>query len=349
MNEHPRVLINHANLSHNLAVLSTHAESAAIMLAVKTNAYGHGLVEVSRTAIRSGVAGLATLEVGAAARLRESRITERLFAWLFSDDEIPEALEHGIDLGVSRLEQLEAIGRAASKNHVANVHLKFDSGLTRNGAQEEEWPDFCARAYAIQKSGSLNVVGIWTHLADASRQDDVESLNKFDKAVRVARASGLTPQFLHAGASSFGLQQARERYDFVRFGIAAYGISPFDDRTATSLGLRPVMTLTAPVISVDKESITIAAGYGHGVLTGDHPDRCVLINERHHTVVNIGVDRMRVTSSSDVKVGDTAVIFGEGGPSAEQLGTWCNTIGDEVVTSVSTAIPREHLNFVAWT
>lgn len=347
MNGHPRVLINHANLSHNLAVLSTHAETAGIMLAVKTNAYGHGLVEISHTAIQSGVAGLATLEVGAAARLRESGIAERLFAWLFSDDEIPTALERGIDLGVSRLDQLEAIGRTASENHAANVHLKFDSGLTRNGAQEEEWPVLCARAHALQNSGSLNVVGIWTHLADASRQDDVESLNKFDEAVRVARAAGLTPQFLHAGASSFGLQHARERYDFVRFGIAAYGISPFDDRTATNLDLRPVMTLTAPVIAVDEGSMTVAAGYGHGVLMGDHPDRCVRINGRHLTVLNISVDRMRVTSSSDVQVGDTAVIFGEGGPSAEQLGAWCNTIGDEVVTSVSSAIPREHLNFVA--
>lgn len=346
MNE-PIVAISHANLRHNVSTLSALVAPSEVMLAVKTNAYGHGLIEVSKTAIEAGASRLAVLEVSAAIALRVAGVVAPLFAWLFDDDEIAAAVEHTVDLGISRLEQLSVAGEHGTTAHPAIVHLKIDTGLTRNGATKEQWHALCREAALLESQGRVKVVGIWTHLADATPQDDADSLEIFDGAVSVARDLGLRPTLLHVGASSAGLRFERGRLDAVRFGIAAYGISPFDSPTATDLGLRPVMTVSAPVTHVSDDFALVHIGFGHGIVTGDSPERFVTIGTSNYQVLEVTVDEMRIAplakSPWPISVGERAVIFGEGGPTAEQLGAWCGTIGDEVVTSVSSRIPRTHL------
>ena len=342
----PVVAISHANLRHNVATLASRVAPSEVMLAVKTNAYGHGLFEVCRTALDAGATRFAVLEVSAAIALRRAGITVPLFAWLFANDEILAAVEHDVDLGVSRIEQLSRAGACGSPAHPAIVHLKIDTGLTRNGATKDQWLALCEEAARLEAAGNVRVVGVWTHLADATPQDDADALAIFDDAVTKARRAGLRPALLHAGASSAGLRSEAGRLDTVRFGIAAYGISPFDSPTSHDLGLRPVMTVSAPVTHVFADHAIIGIGYGHGILTGESSDRFVTIGKDHYRVIDTFVDSMRIapfeTSAWPVSVGVHAVIFGEGGPSAEQLGAWCGTIGDEVVTSVSPHIPRTH-------
>jgi len=347
----PTVTIDHSHLRHNISALSALIAPAEVMLAVKTNAYGHGLVEVSETALSSGATALAVLEVSSGVALRSRGITAPLFAWLLGDqDDFRLAAQNGIDLGISSLAELASAARASSGGHRVVVHLKIDTGLTRNGAPASFWPQLCAEAATLHNEGRLFVKGIWSHLADASPEDDEESLRQFLAAVVVARESGLEPGVLHLGASSAGLRFSQGRMDFVRFGIAAYGISPFDHVTASELGLRPVMTLTAPILGIEGRCFVVGAGFGHGILVGEHPDRHVTIRGDRWYVQELGVDAMRVAHPSISAVDapnvkkDTAIIFGNGGPSAETLGSWCDTIGDEVVTSVSSRLSRIHVN-----
>ena len=348
----PSVRIDHENLRHNIRVLSEVVAPSEVMLAVKTNAYGHGLVDVAQTALKSGATALAVLEVTAGVTLRENGVTAPLFAWLLGDDEdFLLASKHNIELGISTLRELDAAANAkntgASETPVV-VHLKIDTGLTRNGSTEELWPNLCSHAVELEQHGAIVVRGVWSHLADASPEDDVESLERFDRAIDQAREAGLNPSVTHLGASSAGLRFPPSRHSYVRFGIAAYGISPFDDRSVSELNLRPVMTVTAPVMSEGQDGLVVAAGYLHGMLVGDHPERHVIIDGEPWHVVSVGVDSMLVqrrdldSTGHRSFVGATATIFGEGGPSAEQLGSWCDTIGDEVVTRVSYRLPRIH-------
>lgn len=342
----PLVSISHANLKHNVAALASLVSPSEVMLAVKTNAYGHGLVEVCKTALAAGATRLAVLEISAAIELRAAGITAPLFAWLFADDEIRAGINHRVDLGISRREQLVVAGSLGTPENPALIHLKIDTGLTRNGATIDQWAPLCEEAARLEKRGNITVVGIWTHLADATPQDDEDALEVFRAAVEVARRSGITPSLLHAGASSAGLRFEAGRLDAVRFGIAAYGISPFDSPTAADLGLRPVMTVSAPVMHVDNDYALVGIGFGHGILTGDNDDRFVRVGSDSYRVTDIDVDSMRIVpfenSQWPVPLGAQAIVFGDGGPSAELLGSWCGTIGDEVVTSVSPRIPRTH-------
>lgn len=349
----PTVTINHENLRHNMGVLSRIVAPSEVMFAVKTNAYGHGLLEVSDTGLKSGATALAVLEVCAGVTLRENGITAPVFAWLLGDDDdYLLASRHNIELGISTLRELEAAAQAAIVNESDTpviVHLKIDTGLTRNGSTEELWPDLCSRAVQLEAQGLISVRGIWSHLADASPEDDAEALLRFERALELVRSAGLAPAVTHLGASSAGLRFPESRHDYVRFGIAAYGISPFDDRSASDLNVRAVMTLTAPVVDEDGGGLIVAAGYLHGVLTGAHPERHIMIEGQPWHVVTINAESMHVQRRNghgdETKsfVGSTAVIFGEGGPSAELLGSWCDTIGDEVVTSISSRLPRVHV------
>jgi len=336
-----------------MGVLSELVTPSEVMFAVKTNAYGHGLIEVAGAGLKSGATALAVLEVSAGVTLRENGITAPAFAWLLGDnDDYLLASKHHIELGISTRHELEAAAHAKNLDGAQGpvvVHLKIDTGLTRNGSTEELWPDLCARAVELQRNGSVVVRGVWSHLADASPDDDADSLRRFERAIDVAREAGLNPSVTHLGASSAGLRFPESRYSYVRFGIAAYGISPFDDRNVAELNLRPVMTVTAPVLSATPEGLVVAAGYLHGILVGEHPERHVTIDGEPWHVVSINPDSMLVRRTTTHErelhsfVGATATIFGEGGPSAEQLGSWCDTIGDEVVTGVSYRLPRNHV------
>lgn len=342
----PLISISHANLRHNVATLASLVSPSEVMLAVKTNAYGHGLVEVCQTALEAGATSFAVLEIAAAIDLRNAGISAPLFAWLFGDDEIPAGIDHQVDLGISRREQLSIAGAYGNPTNPAIVHLKIDTGLTRNGATVDQWPSLCEEAARLEKIGNIRVVGVWTHLADATPQDDEDALELFRAAVDISRQAGLTPSILHSGASSAGLRSDASRLDAVRFGIAAYGISPFDSPTANDLGLRPVMTVSAPVTHVTADHALVGVGFGHGILTGNSIERFVRIGSDTYRVTDIGVDSMKIVpfenSPWPVLLGARAIIFGDGGPSAEHLGAWCGTIGDEVVTSVSPHIRRTH-------
>lgn len=338
-------------LRHNVRVLRARVAPAEVMLAVKADAYGHGMVEIARAGLQAGAGSLAVLEVPAGLRLREAGVTAPLLAWLHGPDtDFRAAAEAGIELGVSAVWEVEAV--AASGAAVpAIVHLKADTGLSRNGATREDWPLLVRAALDAQAAGRLRIRAAWSHLADASVADDEAALARFLEAVEVASSLGAEFEILHLAASSAGWRMPSARFDLVRFGIAAYGISPFDDCSGAQLGLRPVMTLRAPVSEVHPGStdlVRVAAGFGDGVPTLGTPRARVLLNGRPLPIVRVEVDGM-LLEAGDLRVrpGDIATIFGPGDsgePTAEQWADWSQTIADEIVSCVAPRVPRSHLS-----
>ncbi|TPX04718.1 alanine racemase, partial [Schumannella luteola] len=170
----------------NVARLAAIAAPARTMLAVKADAYGHGMLPVARAGLAAGADSLAVLEVPAALSLREAGIRAPLFAWLHGvETDFRAAIEHEIDLGVSSRPELERIAAAAGPG-VAAVHLKIDTGLHRNGASAEEWPALVSAALEEQARGRVRIAGLWSHLADAGAEADAVALAEFRAAVAVA-------------------------------------------------------------------------------------------------------------------------------------------------------------------
>jgi alanine racemase len=344
----PRVEIDLAAFRANVRLLSAMVAPARSMLAVKANAYGHGLVPLARAALESGADSLAVLEVSAALELRRAGVTSQLFAWLHGPEtDFAAAIEFDIDLGISALWQLDAVV-AATKGKPARLHLKVDTGLHRNGARPEDWPDLIRAAVAAERAGTVTVVALWSHLADASPADDADALALFREAVDTAESLGCRPGLLHLAASSAGIREPEARLGLVRFGIAAYGISPFDDESGAQLGLRQVMSMRAPIAAIADGVATVAVGSADGIQIPALGRAEVAIGGKRFPLLTLDIDTMTIdVSHSRIAAGEEVVIFGPGDggeATAEQWAAWAGTIGDEIVVRASERLPRLYLD-----
>jgi alanine racemase len=346
-----RIEIDLDAFRHNVGALAALAAPARTMLAVKADGYGHGMLPIARSALQAGADSLAVLDVPAGLTLRAAGIDAQLFAWLHGQEtDFRAAVEADVDLGVSSLTELGRIAEAG----VASVHLKIDTGLHRNGASPEDWPALVQATLDLQDAGRVRLAGLWSHLADASPTDDAAALGEFQAAIAVAAGLGVPmdgPErpLLHLAASSAGIRMPEARFDLVRFGIAAYGVSPFDDVDARGLGMRAPMTVVATVIE-SRDGIAVvdlgsADGIPPSVLGRSGSGAHVLVDGQRARVVAIHIDTVEVRS--DAPVGAEAIVFGagdQGEPTAEEWAAWAGTIGDEILARASTRIPRVYLN-----
>lgn len=357
----PTIILDLRAFRANVAHLVALAAPARTMLAVKADAYGHGMLPFANAALDAGATSLAVLEVPAAVTLRGAGISVPIFAWLHGiDTDFDAAIVADVDLGVSSASELEAIVDAAAHGAgTASVHLKIDTGLHRNGASPADWPGLVSAALTAADAGHVRIAGLWSHLADASPEDDAVALGEFRAAVAVAVAMGVPAAgepgapVLHLAASSAGIRMPEARLDIVRFGIAAYGISPFDDVDARGLGLRPAMTVRAPVVETGDDRAVLAIGSADGVppsvLGPSGSGAWVLLAGKRREVTSIDIDTLTVAlrDGPTVAVGDIATVFGpgdDGEPTPEEWATWAGTIGDEIVVRASTRAERVYLD-----
>lgn len=349
-----RIEIDLDAFRQNVRTLAAIAAPARTMLAVKADGYGHGMLPIARAALQAGADSLAVLDVPAALTLRAAGIDAQLFAWLHGrDTDFRAAIDADVDLGVSSLVELRRIGEAGAGRPAA-VHLKIDTGLHRNGASPEDWPALVGETLAYQERGQVRLAGLWSHLADASPADDAAALSEFQAAVAVAAGIGVPMDgpdrpLLHLAASSAGIRMPEARFDLVRFGIAAYGVSPFDDVDARGLGMRAPMTVFATVIAsaagVSTLDIGSADGIPPNVVAPAARAGRVLIGGKRVRVRSVGIDTLEIGAAAEV--GTEAIIFGpgdQGEPTAEEWAAWAGTIGDEILAQASTRIPRIYLN-----
>ena len=162
------------------------------MLVVKDDAYAHGLVPIVRRAWRDGVRWFGAFDVSTGRAVREELGPDaRIFVWVIgTPDEAAAAVAARLEVGVGDATLLEDVaGAATDAGATARVHLKVDSGLHRNGVRPEEWPAFVARARELERAGAIEVVGVWSHIAEASDADDDAARAVFEAAWDAAHAS----------------------------------------------------------------------------------------------------------------------------------------------------------------
>jgi alanine racemase len=335
---------------HNVRTLAALVAPARTMLAVKADAYGHGMLPLARAALESGADSLAVLEVTAALALRQAGVDAPLFAWLHGvDTDFAGAIDADVDLGVSSMLELERIAAAVTARP-ARVHLKIDTGLHRNGASPEEWPALVEGALVHSRNGRIAIAGLWSHLADASPDDDAAALAEFRTAVAVAHALGVPDEgpnapTLHLAASSAGIRMPAARLDLVRFGIAAYGVSPFDDIDGRGLGLRGVMTLRAVGEKVTSRDVQFPLGTADGI----PPSHGEVFIDGVRAPLNLAqvATTSAIVGNRELPDEVEVVVFGPGDrgePTAEEWAAWAGTIGDEILVRASHRIPRVYLN-----
>jgi alanine racemase len=362
-------------IRHNVAVLSGLAarSGAATMAVVKAEGYGHGSVAVGRAALSAGASWLGVCTLDEALTLRRGGITAPVLSWLdLPDDDFTPGVASDIDLSVSSPTELAAVrAAAAATGRVARVHLKIDTGLSRNGCPGRDWPALVESAASATRAGEVEVVAVWSHLAHGDQPDhpmlDTQAA-RLDAAWERACAAGLRP-IRHLCNSAATLTRPDLHYDLVRPGIAVYGLDPVEaapNQPSPGSDLRPAMTFRTRVALVKRVAAGEGVSYGHEWTTpaettlallpvgyadgvprrlGSRPSGVggmrVLIGGRLRPVVGrVCMDQIVVDCGPDgggVAAGDEAVLFGPGERGEPTARDWADALGTihyEIVTGL---------------
>ncbi|MEO7124371.1 MAG: alanine racemase, partial [Lacisediminihabitans sp.] len=291
-----------------------------------------------------------------------------LLAWLHTPStDFERALDTDITLGVSTLGQLAAIRTAARvRGAQARVDLKIDTGLNRNGCARSDWPAFFDEAVRARDSGEVHVRGLFSHLACAddptSAVTDRQVASFTDGAATLA-ARGIAPQLRHLANSAAALTRPDTRFDMVRTGIAAYGLSPV---TGRDFGLIPALSLIAPVALTKRVAAGEGVSYGHS-WTAPCDTTVALIplgyadgipralsgrfdvaigGRRYPAVGRVCMDQFLVDLGDGpdvVALGDDATIIGEGTDGLTEWAERLGTIHYELATGIRGRVERTYL------
>ncbi len=339
----------------NLQRARTAAPCSRVAAVVKADAYGHGLVPVAR-ALEASVDRLAVACLEEAARLHGAGIgrPSLLLEGVFEAAELAEAAVLGAAVVVHCEEQLAALERAGLTRPV-EVWLKVDTGMHRLGWPAEDVPAIWPRLRACPAVGD---VVLMSHLASADRPGDAcnaAQLDRFDSATH-----GLEAERSMANSAAV-LSRPEAHGDWVRPGIMLYGASPLAGRTASELGLEPVMTLRSRLIAVRQcragdrvgyggdwvcpEAMpvgVVAIGYGDGYPRHLPAGTPVLVGDRRLPLIGrVSMDMITIDlrGRPETRPGDGVVLWGAGLP-VDEIAARAGTIAYELLCQVTPRVPR---------
>jgi alanine racemase len=319
---------------------------------VKANGYGHGLLRVAR-ALGAAADGFALLELDGAVQLREIYHGPiLLLEGFFESNELREIDQHHLAFAVHHVDQLRVLeGLPPSRSF--DVFFKVNTGMNRLGFRYDVARAALERLERAQVARSITLM---THFATADGPQGIgEAMRRFEEF-----AHGLEyPRSLSNSAAVFGHPQAHQ--DVIRPGIALYGATPFADRTAESLGLKPAMCLKSEIIAIQELAAGESVGYG-GEFTARGPMRLGIVacgygdgyprhaksgtpvvvgGVRTRTAGRVSMDMITVdlTPIPDARVGTSVTLWGDDGLSIDEVATAAGTVGYELMCAVAPRVP----------
>ncbi|TDV47188.1 alanine racemase [Actinophytocola oryzae] len=345
-------------IRHNVTLLAARAPGSATMAVVKADGYGHGALPVAQAALEAGATWLGSCSLAEALDLRAAGIEARIMSWLdVPETDLAAGIEAGIDLSASSVRELADIARSAQRTgKPARVHLKIDTGLSRNGCQPHDWPELVDSAAKAQTDGRVEVIAVWSHLACADEPGHPATdrqAERFRHAYDIARDAGLHPM-RHLANSAATLDRPDLHFDMVRVGIAMYGLNPLPQNE----DLRPAMTFRSSVALTKRLPAGESVSYGHTwtstrdttlalvpVGYADGVPRALsnrmdvwLAGRRRPIVGRVCMDQIVIDCGDDeIREGEEVVLFGDGHLGEPTAREWADTLGTidyEIVTGM---------------
>lgn len=345
-----QALIDLGALRHNLQRLREQAPQSKVLAVIKANGYGHDVVRVAKALHDADGFGVACLEE--ALLLRKAGIAQPILLLQGFNEavELPEISVHDLHSVVHHPSQLDMLAQAHLPRPI-NIWLKVDTGMHRLGFPPED------AAAAWQRLRDCPAVAkparLMSHFATADDREDRRAAQQLQRFVAATEGFGSERSIANSGGV---LGWPASHLEWIRPGIALYGISPFYDTVGADHGLRPVMTLTSQLIAVNRVEKGEAVGYGGqwvapramrvgvaGVGYGDGyprhapPGTPVLVNGRPAPLVGrVSMDMICVDLSdqSAAKPGDPVVVWGDRLP-VEEVARYAGTIPYELVCKVT--------------
>ena len=362
---HSWVEIDLRRLRKNVGALrSAIPTETSVILVVKADAYGHGLIPVATAAAEEGINWFAVAFLDEALKIRSVRPDANILVLgLVLPEHVEILLEKRIFAVVTSLEHGLALAKVArAKNADLPVHLKVDTGMGRLGVQ---WDEVSATVKDLDAVGGLEWAGVCSHFA---RVDPDQPEYASAQAVKFSEALKYLPAkiFKHLSSSRAALYFPDWDMNGVRQGIVLYGYGATDPKGRFQT--KPILQWKTRVVQIKKvpadfsigyygtyrteyatQIATLAVGYADGynralsnkgdVLVGGR--RCAVVGRvsMNWITVDVGLD-------AKVKVGDEAVLIGEQGDEAiwaDELSKICRTIPYEILTSINATLERKYI------
>jgi alanine racemase len=345
-----RAAISAGALAHNLRIARRHAGSARLWAVIKANAYGHGLERAARALGEAD--GFAVLDFQEAARLRLAGVTKPILMLegVFQPGDVALLYQYGLTPVIHDPAQVQWL-RAGLAGDV-DVYLKVNSGMNRLGFTA----DNLGAAYAaLRELPRVKELTLMTHFADADGASGVKGQLEWFRQMTKSFAA---PRSLANSAALIRFPEARG--DWARPGIMLYGCSPFADRSAASLDLRPAMTLATEIIATQQLQAGERIGYGFsyeavgelriGVIACGYADGYprhapvgtpVLVNGRRTRIVGrVSMDMITVDISDipQARIGTPVTLWGEG-LSADEVAAAAGTLSYELLCALAPRVP----------
>lgn len=361
--------VNLQAIYHNVQAMKRQLKKETKMIAVvKANGYGHGAVQVAKTALQAGADYLAVALLEEALELREAGIDAPIlvFGYVHPKD-AQVAASNRFTLTVYHKEWLEEV-----KKHLLteplHIHMKIDTGMGRVGLRlEEEIQTFFDVLEGIE---NVFLTGVYTHFATA---DDMkmnmfeQQKETFEQLLYYVQKRATERLCVHTSNSAASIREPHDTYQAIRFGVAMYGLYPSEDiYNLHSIQLRRAFSLHSEIIhikKVKKDSIisygatytarddewiaTLPIGYADGwsrSLQGFH----VLIDGKKCEIVGrICMDQMMIKVDQYYPIGTKATLIGEqkGTEIAiDEVAEYLGTINYEIPCMLTNRIPRRYKN-----
>ncbi|MEE1280068.1 MAG: alanine racemase [Oscillospiraceae bacterium] len=351
------------NIEHNLNVVKSHlSPKTEILSVVKSDAYGHGVVEVSKKLYTLGVRYFGVACLSEALELREALpdaeilifgFTHPSDAEILSNNNITQAL-YGTEFAKQLSENAQKCGRAVK------THLAFDTGMGRIGFKDAN------EAISAAKLSGIEVLGAFTHFSCADKCDDggraytENQYKKFCSFLKNVEDAGIKIGLRHCSNSAAVFRYPEFQMDMVRVGIALYGLCPNPQDKQSYKGLKPAMQLKAPISHIkwvnkgdsisygaaftaekDMRIATLPCGYADGYHRALGAGSVSISGRRAKIVGRICMDQMMidVTDIPAAQFLSEAELLGSE-ITADELAELIGTINYQVACDISKRVER---------
>lgn len=329
---------------------------------LKSNAYGHGLVQVAQCLSDVDVPFLAVDSYYEALVLRNEGVRTPLvvIGYTAKENIIQNNLKN-VSFTVISKEEIEDISKHVSLP--CRIHLKIDTGMHRQGIRLE---DCCEAISIIQKNPNIILEGICTHLADADNEDTEYTqtqIHVWNIVVKTFRHAFPSIQFLHVAATCGSSFSKSLDANVMRLGIGLYGIAPCT--LLKKLTLQPALEMRSLISSVKQIErgdmigyngtytadasmciATVPVGYFEGVDRRLSNKGFVKIREKECRIigrVSMNIITVDVSALSEIKIGEPVIIISsdfEDKNSVERIASMCDAIPYEILVHIPVQVRR---------
>lgn len=361
--------INVDAIAHNIQQLrSLLPHERKVMGVVKADGYGHGSVEVAKTALNNGVDFLMVAFLEEAITLRENGINAPILVIGRTSPAFANiAAKHHITLSVFQPEWID-VALEKRLDPQLSIHLEFETGFNRTGIRTKA--DLANIVQKVKDSaGMIEITGAYTHFATA---DEINSQHykrqkqHYEEMLRSLANLYDKPIITHIGNSAAGIQYPEQMLQYTRFGVSLYGLYPSEEiKRLNKVPLKQAFSLYSELIEVKKISAgefigygatyeaeteewigTVPIGYADGwprALQGFY----VLIDGKKQAIVGrICMDMMMVKLDKRYEVGRKVTLIGKNKGTEitmDEVASYLRTINYEVPCMITDRVPREYV------